>query len=174
MKYISLFISVLVLVFSISNIANAKTQKQIFDVQGTGEIVWVTDGDTFKIEPDNSSVINKLSNGVSQKGMDNYKYGQFVVRLANVDTAESVHYNKSRNSKEGKKVSNLMKDKLYGKRVEFRCFNRGHYERAICNVSILGNSEIEDIGAYLIKNGYSKYVTSWGRNPYKDSQYSSF
>jgi hypothetical protein len=42
----------------------------------------------------------------------------------------------------------------------------GKYGRPICSVSA---ANIGDIGLYLIQNGFSEYITHWGRHPYMDA-----
>lgn len=59
-------------------------------------VVNVVDGDTIKVE------------------LDNQKY---TVRLVGVDTPESVHPNKEKNTKEGKIASDYTKNRLTGKNV---------------------------------------------------------
>lgn len=100
------------------------------------EVTRVIDGDTFEC----------VINGKTQK-----------VRLIGVDTPESVHPNKNKNTEEGKKVSDYTKEKLQGKKVglEYDVQKNDKYGRILAyvwNESKMYNLEI-------LEKGYAKVMT---------------
>lgn len=140
-------------------------------VKGTGVVYRVIDGDTYDINVDSQDVYNQLKSNSTGNELRYFKdhYKNFRVRLANTDTAESKHPDAKRNSAEGKTASLFAKQLIEKKRVEFACWDHGRYGRLICSVSVNGR----DVGLTLIENGFSHYVTSWGRHPYMHSSYQS-
>ena len=100
------------------------------------EVTRVIDGDTFEC----------VINGKTQK-----------VRLIGVDTPESVHPDKNKNSEEGKKASDYTKEKLQGKKVglEYDVQKNDKYGRILAyvwNESKMYNLEI-------LEKGYAKVMT---------------
>ncbi len=108
------------------------------DVNGLNEykVVRVVDGDTFVVD----------FNGKDEK-----------VRLIGVDTPESVHADKSKNTKEGVMTSDYTKSKLNGKTVklEFDVQERDKYGRLLAYVYIDG----EMYNKHLLEIGYAKVAT---------------
>ena len=100
------------------------------------KVVRVVDGDTFVVD----------FNGTNEK-----------VRLIGVDTPESVHADKSKNTEEGALVSNYTKEKLTGKTVklEFDVSERDKYGRLLAYVYIDG----EMYNKHLLEIGYAKIAT---------------
>ena len=100
------------------------------------EVVRVVDGDTI--------VVNY--NGKDEK-----------IRLIGVDTPESVHGNKSKNTKEGVKVSDYTKVQLTGKKValELDVQERDKYGRILAYVYLDG----EMYNKKLLEIGYAKVAT---------------
>lgn len=144
-----------------------------FMVKGEGTIYRVVDGDTYVLNVNDISVYNALKSQAkkpNELGFFNDKYKSFRVRLGNVDTAESVHPDKSKNSAAGKTASHYVKEKLEGQKVDFSCWQYGIKGRAICSVILNG----EDFGLHLIKNGYSTYYTKFGKHPYLDKEYRKY
>jgi len=111
-------------------------------------VIRVVDGDTIAI----------LYKGKTEK-----------IRLLNVDTPESVHPNRSRNTLLGKKASNYTRSRLSGKRVslEFEGRKRGKYGRLLAYV-ILDN---ENFNLELVKEGWSPYYTKYGTSPSYHAQF---
>ena len=100
------------------------------------EVTRVIDGDTFEC----------VINGKTQK-----------VRLIGVDTPESVHPDKNKNSKEGKKASDYTKEKLQGKKVglEFDVQKNDKYGRILAYVW----NESKMYNLELLEKGYAKVMT---------------
>tara|TARA_B100002019_G_C21232361_1_gene580781 strand:+ start:866 stop:1411 length:546 start_codon:yes stop_codon:yes gene_type:complete len=127
-----------------------------------GKIYSVKDGDTFEVSTDRENIEDLLSqNLVSKKNVD-FSNNTFTVRLSNVDTEESVHRDKSKNTDFGKETSNMAKKKFLGDVVNYTCYEKGYYGRSICSLS---SKEDGDYGNYLISNGYSSYETGFGKHP---------
>lgn len=139
-------------------------------VSGSGVVYRVLDGDTYDINIDDQDVYNKLkATATTSKELSYFKdkYKNFRVRLGNIDTAESTHYDSSRNTLAGKNTSTYVKELLSKEKVNFYCWDYGRYGRAICSVTFSGG----DVGIHLIKNGHSEYVTSFGINPFFHEEY---
>ena len=84
------------------------------------------------------------------------------IRLLNVDTPESVHPNKTRNTLLGKQASDYTKQRLSGKFVslEFEGKKRGRYGRLLAYV-MLGNT---NFNLELVQKGWSPYYTKYGES----------
>lgn len=84
------------------------------------------------------------------------------IRLLNVDTPESVHPDKTRNTSLGKQASDYTKKRLSGKFVslEFEGKKRGKYGRLLAYV-ILDNT---NFNLELVQNGWSPYYTKYGES----------
>ncbi len=138
---------------------------------GKANVYRVVDGDTFIVNVKDKTDYFQFR-GFAKKHKDglkffNDKYLSFRIRLANTDTAESVHTDKSRNSEAGKQASDYSKGMLTGKNIDYKCWDMGKYNRAICSISLDG----KDYGITLIENGYSEYVTKFGKHPYLHKEY---
>lgn len=106
---------------------------------GQYQVVKVVDGDTIDL---------------------NYQGKKERIRLLNVDTPESVHPDKTRNSNLGKKASDYTQKRLVGKFVslEFDGKKRGKYGRLLAYVILDGaNFNLE-----LVHQGWSPYYTKYG------------
>lgn len=133
---------------------------------GSGRISYVYDGDTYLVETAHDSLSQLVEREfVTQKYVKSDT--DFVIRLANINTEESVHFDASKNTKFGKKTSEFVKSYLSGREVSYECYERGYYGRAICSISTSDG----DLGQYLIKGGYSDYVTKYGNHPTKHKEY---
>ena len=133
-------------------------------VEGTGYVYRVIDGDTMMVTFDDRGTYNKLKSTAKTKqelGYFNDKYGTARFRIGNINTAESVHKDASKNSAEGKAASNYVKSAWEKKKVNFICWDFGRYGRAICSISHNGM----DLGVDLIRKGYSDYIYQWGKHP---------
>ena len=107
---------------------------------GMGTVYRVIDGDTFIVNLHSSELFDRFASDA--KGNDrrerhtDSRFNSIRVRLANVDTAESVHSNAAMNTREGKAVSREVKARLEGKDVRVLCHDWGRYGRSICNVQL--------------------------------------
>jgi len=144
-------------------------------VIGTGTVYRVVDGDTYVVNIDDAGVFSRFVNDATgNRGRQRYldqAHQSIRVRLANIDTAESVHADTARNNAAGREASDTVKRRLQGQKVKVLCHGWGRYGRSICNVQLNGNAA-GDMGLWLIQEGYSQYVTRWGANPYLHQQYS--
>ena len=147
-------------------------------VTGEGEITWVADGDTFRLRAENHDNFEFLKNkaklkqqrverdlSVSERFRDD---GSFLVRVGNIDTSESVHPDESKNSQAGNRASDYAKSFLDGEQVEYVCWEIGYFGRAICSVRTDG----WEYGIHMINQGYSDYVTEYGKHPFWHDSYS--
>lgn len=168
-KKITISVGILLSTLSIQVTAgNLSTSNMI---EGTGYVYRVIDGDTYDINADSQDIYDQLKSSSSGKELKYFKdkYKNFRIRLANTNTAESKHPDAHRNSAEGQNASSYAKKLIEKKKIHFSCWDHGRYGRLICSVSIDG----KDVGINLIENGYSDYVTSWGKHPYLDNQYNN-
>lgn len=144
-------------------------------IAGSGIMYRVIDGDTFDVRIDDDLVFNRFVAAAdgNERRQRYVKERQRTIRirLASIDTPESVHANSSRNSAAGREASKVVKELMDRKPVQFTCFDHGRYGRSICNIAFNQGGSMTDLGAWLIRNGYSRYVTAWGRNPYLDTEY---
>ncbi|MFS1429694.1 thermonuclease family protein [Vibrio splendidus] len=139
-------------------------------IKGSGQIYRVIDGDTLLVTFDDRGIYKNLKSKTTSKKEQSHfndKYGTVKFRLGNVNTAESVHTDASKNSAEGKVASNYVKSAWEKKKVNFVCWDFGHYGRAICSVSYNGL----DLGVDLIRKGYSDYEYKWGKHPFTHKAY---
>lgn len=144
-QLIGLVISVIIVVVGlITGTINKEELKKLLGIEQTQQssegkykVIEVTDGDTFKIE----------YNGKESK-----------VRLIGVDTPESVHPDKSKNTQYGKKASNYTKELIEGKyiTIEFDVSETDQYGR------LLVYAYLEDgtmLNKKLLEEGYAKIAT---------------
>ncbi len=108
---------------------------------GEYKVVKVIDGDTIDID---------------------YKGKRERIRLLNVDTPESVHPDRTRNTRLGKQASDYTQERLSGKSVslEFDGKKRGRYGRLLAYV-ILGK---KNFNLELVQKGWSPYYTKYGES----------
>ena len=140
------------------------------EIKGYGVLVKVIDGDTFIVSANDQ----RHAQSLRELGVKKESYGdasQFKIRLANVDTPESVHPDKSRNTVEGAEAKTLVKRFVEHHPVHFRCFDVGKYGRAICNLSVKKPDGWFDVGHSIISAGLSEYVVRYGKNPYLHREY---
>jgi len=139
------------------------------EISGKGKIAYVIDGDTAWVSV-NRTEFNEflaVADTKDKKKALRTDSMQVKMRIGGINTAESEHRIKSKNSAFGKAASNYLKGWASGGSAEYSCYAHGYYSRPICAVSANGF----DIGYDMIKNGYSDYDTSWGKHPYFDAQY---
>jgi endonuclease YncB( thermonuclease family) len=142
---------------------------------GLGTVYRVVDADTFVVNVVDPAIFKRF---VEHAGNDkrrlrylDTRYQSIRIRLANINTPESVHANAARNTVAGKAISQEVKRLIEGETIEFRCHDWGNYGRSICNVGLQSRTGSQDLGQWLIGRGYSEYVTRWGKNPYYHDQY---
>lgn len=84
------------------------------------------------------------------------------VRLLRVDTPESVHPDRSRNTEMGRRASAYTKSRLTGKYVglEFEGKKRGRYGRLLAYVIVDG----QNFNLELVQKGWSPYYTKYGKS----------
>jgi len=149
-----------------------------FDLRGQGTIIHVTDGDTFIIKADSARSVSLLRQKAAaneqryQRDLnidDRFRLQEqtFVVRVGNIDTEESVHVDRSKNTAAGQYASSYAKKLLFQERVNYRCWEIGYYGRAICSI---WSSEWE-FGSHMINSGFSTYITKYGRHPFLHQRY---
>jgi endonuclease YncB( thermonuclease family) len=141
---------------------------QAFDISGTGTVWRAVDGDTFWISDVERSTFDQLWQKSQDPDHFNRKYSSIKIRIGGVDTEESTHKDRSKNTDRGRGISEHMKKLSAGQPARFRCWTIGKYGRPICAVNL---QDIGDIGRYLITNGLSPYVTVWGAHPYLHEVY---
>lgn len=143
--------------------------------EGHGEVYRVIDGDTYIVNVLSDEVFARFkSEAEGNQRRERYlndQHKSIRLRLANVDTPESVHANESMNTQEGKDISNLVKNAVEGEDAYFKCYDWGDYGRLICNMAIYQNDQWFDVGHWLIRDGYSDYIQRWGDNPFFHNEY---
>jgi endonuclease YncB( thermonuclease family) len=139
-------------------------------IVGEGKIYKVVDGDTIWLNVSNRKVFNEflmLADTDDKKKALNSKFSSVKMRIAAINTDESVHRDTSKNSKSGKKASDFLKSRAEGKKASFSCWQHGRYGRPVCGVYF----EKRDMGLLMIESGYSDYVTKYGTHPYLHKEY---
>jgi len=167
MKFIQGILALGLLALSVTTKANAYP----FDIQGYGIVKSVVDGDTYDILSVRQEPVSELQRHAAVRSTRYINGSTFRVRLASVDTEESNHPDKSRNTKKGKLTKIAVKKMLEGRNVHYKCYDIGKYGRAICNISLVIANRKVDVGAKLISLGLSKYETKYGVNPYMHDVY---
>jgi endonuclease YncB( thermonuclease family) len=142
-------------------------------ISGQGVIYQVVDGDTIWLNVNDQRVFNKfldLADTKDKKKALRETYKAIKIRIANIDTEESVHRDVSRNTKKGKESSNYLKSIAEKRNAEFVCWQYA-IGRPVCSVEFKENSISVDIGYRMISKGHSDYVTAWGKHPYAHNEY---
>lgn len=144
-------------------------------VVSTGSVSRTIDGDTFEVSLDDPEAYARLARqAAGHADRERYLNDRFQstrVRLASVDTPESVHRDGSRNSEEGKRASDIVREMVEGKQILATCYDWGYYGRTICNLAVAHEGDWADLGGWLISSGISPYLTDFGNNPYFHSEY---
>lgn len=138
-------------------------------ISGEGRIAYIIDGDTAWVSV-GTNEFNKfiaVADSSNKKKALITKNKQVKMRIGGINTAESVHRDKSKNTTQGKNASDYLKGWASNGKAKYECYDHGKYGRPICAIIVNG----KDIGYEMIKNGYSDYVTSWGKHPYFDKEY---
>lgn len=139
-------------------------------VYGEARVSRVIDGDTISVLLSEQTLVDFRS---WAHRLGKSFPGGFIketkIRLGAINTPESVHRDRSKNTPEGIKASVALKEKLHHKSVNLECWSIGKYNRLIC--SVLSNNK--DMGLEMIKEGHSPYVTCWGRHPVRHNEYLS-
>lgn len=140
------------------------------EIRASGIVYKVVDGDTLIVNfPASDFAKFAKYNGPKTSGSINEKYKSVRIRIANIDTPESVHPLPELNTKRGKEASDFLRSWAAKKPANVRCFDIGTRNRFICNAII---DDRWDVGYEQIAAGYSKYITDFGKNPYFDKEYS--
>jgi len=137
-------------------------------IEGSGKVAYVIDGDTMWITTDKKSTWTAITKGASKKSV-RFSDQSFKTRLLNINTEESVHQTKSRNTPFGKMSGQVAKNEMNGKTVTFKCDGVGKYGRPLCSIYAQGN----DFAQGLIERGISPYVTKYGRHKWADKGYAA-
>ena len=99
------------------------------------------------------------------------------LRIANVDTQESVHRDESKNTGEGREASKLMKTvAASGNMRQTHDYGRDHHDRGVGSGSKTINGVDIDLGFVAMAAGYSSYNTRFGKakDPTLHSNYKEF
>ena len=93
------------------------------------------------------------------------------IRLLNVDTPESVHPDKRRNTAMGKAASDYTRSRLNGKTIclEFEGRKRGNYGRLLAYAIRDG----QNFNLELVRQGWSPYYTKYGISPRYHEQFTA-
>jgi len=161
-----LLFSLIVLTFGSETASAAPSPETI---KGNGMIAYVTDGDTARVHLPEAVVAQakkaaRIAERRYQRDMDLeriYEKDNMLIRVANIDTAESVHKDASRNTKAGKVASDFANTMFAADRVRAICYEVGYYGRPICDI----RSNDGDWAEIMIRAGYTKYITKWGLHP---------
>lgn len=164
-------VSIVALSLLMATTANADFPKDSH-VVSKGNVYRVIDGDTYVVNLPKSKYreMKSYAKGDDRKYF-NDRHNSIRIRLANTDTAESVHKDKRKNTERGKNISSHVTNILEKKDVKVACYDFGKYHRVICNVAFPNKGNMEDMGGYLMSNGLSNYVTYFGKSPYYHEQY---
>ncbi|WP_413694475.1 thermonuclease family protein [Psychromonas sp. KJ10-2] len=121
-----------------------------------------------QLKPSDYNNLKNRAENRKEKSNFNDKYKSVTVRVASINTEESVHSNKSKNTKKGIESSNYLKHLALNKEAVINCYGFGYYGRLICNVVV--NNQF-DIAYQMIITGRSNYITKYGENPFNHKQY---
>lgn len=158
--------------------ATASADASQFLIKGTGAVSYVVDGDTLDIRADDSAVWGELRQKAIeaqtryQRDMnidrifDSGKLS-FRTRIGNINTPESVHRDKSKNTPAGRRAAEYARSLISRKNVEFVCWDIGYYGRPICSVL---TAEF-DFGITMISAGHTPYITKYSRHPFWHDEY---
>lgn len=141
-----------------------------FEIHGEGKIYRVTDGDTLWVTGIEKDVYRALWERSGDDDHFNHKYRSVKMRIGAIDTAESTHKDKRKNTYQGKVSSNYLRSRVEKDSAGFVCWDIGKYNRPICMVNA---ESIGDIGLHMIENGHSHYDTRFGLHPYLHREYLS-
>jgi endonuclease YncB( thermonuclease family) len=140
------------------------------EISGEGMVYRVIDGDTLIVNTDSQTYLNLKSHASSDSAkLMNDKHNSFRIRLAAIDTPESVHRDASKNSAAGSEASIFMKKLSGNKMVNFKCWAVEKHGRFLCSAAL--KETAEDLGLLLIQSGFSTYVTKYGKHPYLHREY---
>lgn len=167
-----------IVLFSASILSFSASATDVFPIRITGTVTWVADGDTFRFAANEPSLFRSLQGQAERSdamvGRDlkvdqrfDNRNASFLVRVANIDTAESQHPDARRNSEAGRKAGAYVKELIQGVEGTVECYDIGYWGRPICS---LWTNDLE-LGTHLIKKGYAQYETDYGQHPTMDSKY---
>lgn len=153
----------------------AATANGDFTISGKGMVAKVIDGDTARFAPNSIELLEALKAQAEraqsryQRDLDIERIYQsgwgtptILVRITNIDTAESVHPDAARNTTAGVRASDYAKSQFEGHKALLTCHTIGYYGRPICNII---TEHKGDWGDTMIRAGFAKYITEYGRHP---------
>lgn len=143
-----------------------------FNLQSEGQVVWVADGDSFYFKPRDALMWVKLKRraralqaktGRLLRLADRFNQDDmsFLVRVGNVDTAESAPAGRGKSTAAGRRAEAFAKGLLSHRQGTLYCWEIGYYGRPICSFW----TPKWEYGQELIAHGHSDYVTEFGRHP---------
>ena len=145
------------------------------NIQGGGYIEWVTDGDTARVHTATLATVQRLrAQAVIAQRRYNRRFDleriyrtdpaspSVLIRVANINTAESVHRDSARNSQAGIRASAFAKAVFTGDSASIDCHTIGYYGRPVCNII---SDQDGDWAKVMIERGFSGYVIKYGRHP---------
>lgn len=156
----------------------ARDKADRFAIKGTATVTYVVDGDTMDVSADSQESWNDLR-AEAYRAQESYQRdmnvdrtfkpqgNSFRVRIGGIDTPESVHRDKRKNTPEGKIASNYAKSIIDGKRVNYACWEIGYYGRPICSIY----TDQMDFATAMMEAGHTEYVTKYGRHPFWHDHY---
>lgn len=162
-------------VFATSSYAHSLSVSN--DVEAKGTVYRVIDGDTFQVNIDDKGYNALFDAADGNRDILKYfnsKYKSIRVRLSSTNTEESKHKLKYKNTKFGEETAKHVTSLIEGQKTSLKCYDFGYYNRAICSMTIHRDGKSFDLGEYLIANGYSDYVTKYGKSPYYHDVYSKY
>lgn len=163
-----------------ATLVNAAGSEANFAINGKARVIYVVDGDTMNIsvrDPETWETLRDKAKIAENNRQRNLNIGRtfkerdhsFRVRIGGIDTPESVHPDKSRNTPEGKEASRFAKSIISDKNVGFACWDIGHHGRPICSIW----SSEGDFATQIIEAGYSQYIVKYGKHPFWHDHYSN-
>lgn len=122
---------------------------------GEGSIYRVIDGDTLIVTGMDEASFLELAPRAKDDYV-NHKYRSIRIRIGGINTAEL-------GTAEGESAKSELKVAAESKKARYGCYDVGKYGRLICHVSF--GSDPKDIGAMMIEQGRSRYITRFGAMP---------
>lgn len=164
-----------------STSSNAETSQPDFLIEGSGKVVHVIDGDTVIVQSFSTPNTYQLydlammyvehdQTGTDASSVDNrfnLDKSTFTARIGNINTAESVHPDPTRNTLSGERASAAAKQLIDQRFVDYQCYDIGYYARPICSLQT-GDF---DFALEMIRLGHSQYVQKYGNHPLDHQSY---
>ena len=90
-----------------------------FDIDGNGKIYYVIDGDTVLMSDVGDETYKFLKQKSHKKENFDDRFNSIKIRIGNINTKESVHKDKTKNTKDGKEASDYLKKLVEKKNFKF-------------------------------------------------------